>query len=205
MRYLRDANEGKGALCYLSGPITHDTSTTNWRPPVMNTLRERFGVSIFDPFSDPKQNKTDAIKAAKEAQDKQEVQRLVSGFVRKDLAVVDRSDFVLARFAYKHVYFPEDLVPELFCNDEVAMKPLARLLQVPTTGTIHEIINSDLYHKPTLLVSECGWWTLPEWLLGFIPTRYWFSSFEEVYDYLQDVDRGKHMNDDRWALVYGLV
>jgi hypothetical protein len=205
MRYLRDANEGKGALCYLSGPITHDTSTTNWRPPVMNTLRERFGVSIFDPFSDPKQNKTGAIKAAKEAQDKQEVQRLVSGFVRKDLAVVDRSDFVLARFAYKHVYFPEDLVPELFCNDEVAMKPLARLLQVPTTGTIHEIINSDLYHKPTLLVSECGWWTLPEWLLGFIPTRYWFSSFEEVYDYLQDVDRGKHMNDDRWALVYGLV
>jgi hypothetical protein len=205
MRYLRDANEGKGALCYLSGPITHDTSTTNWRPPVMNTLRERFGVSIFDPFSDPKQNKTGAIKAAKEAQDKQEVQRLVSGFVRKDLAVVDRSDFVLARFAYEMVYPTEAVERRLHNPLDIDLPCIPVLKQVPTTGTIHEIINSDLYHKPTLLVSEHGWWTLPEWLLGFIPTRYWFSSFEEVYEYLQDVDRGKHMNDDRWALLYGLV
>lgn len=196
MGYLRDANEGKGALCYLSGPITNDTSTTNWRPGVISVLQKQYGINVFDPFSDPKQHKVSEIAAAKKARDKQEVQRLVSGFVRKDLAKVDRSDFVLARFAYEQVYCK---------NQYLTFYPDPILRQVPTTGTIHEIINADLYHKPTLLVSQNGWWTLPEWLLGFIPTRYWFSSFEEVYEYLDKVDKGECKDDDRWALLYGLV
>jgi hypothetical protein len=214
MGYFRDANEGKGAMCYLSGPITNDTSTTNWRPGVISLLEDRYGIDVFDPFSDPKQHKVGDIAAAKKAKDKQEVQRIVSGFVRKDLGKIDRSDFVLARFAYENIYLPQDVEKFTIGSDfsrsgmlnQKKIYPIEpRLRQVPTTGTIHEIINADLYHKPTLLVSEHGWWTLPEWLLGFVPTRYWFSSFAEVYEYLDRVDKGDCKDDDRWAFLYGLV
>ncbi len=205
----------QSSKCYLSGAIDNDHTGVNWRPTVILELTTCFGIDVFDPFSDPKQNKGDAIKQAKDDRDKQRVQQLISGFVRKDLGVIDRSDFIISRIGFQDVYLPEDInnfeiTYEYFDEDDggtvasiASSKP--RRAQIPTTGTIHEIINSDLYHKPTLLVCEDGWWNLPSWLMGFIPTQYWFSSWNELYSYLQEVDDGKHQEDDRWHLVYGLV
>jgi hypothetical protein len=62
-----------------------------------------------------------------------------------------------------------------------------------------------LYHKPTLLVCELGAHMIPSWLIGFIPLRYLFGSWDELYRYLQEVDEGKHMADNRWAYVYKLI
>jgi hypothetical protein len=196
MGYLQNSR------CYLGGPIDNDLSTVNWRPPVIKELTNRFGINVFDPFNDPKQNKGGLIKQAKADRDKKRVQELVSGFVRKDLGVIDRSDFTISKFSYQDIYFPSDIFNE---DGTVHIPSKPSRIQVPTTGTVHEVVNADLYHKPSLLICEEGWWNLPSWLLGFVPTQYWFSSWDEVYSYLDKVDKGGFMDDDRWHLVYGLV
>jgi len=99
-------------------------------------------------------------------------------FVRKDLCMVDRADFVIA-------YLPQN---------------------VQTTGTVHEIINSNSAKKPTLLVtnadSKSG---IPLWYFGFIPEEFIFAGWDSLYDYLTEVDEGKHKKNRRWNLVHGLI
>lgn len=209
MGYLKDK------LCYLSGAIDYDSASTNWRTEVIKQLTEKFQIKIFDPFNDPKQSKGPQLKKAKADRNKEVIKEIVGGFVRKDLGMVDRSDFIISRIGFFDVYLPEDIKnfeidQKYFHEDDggsiLKIEPCKpRRMQIPTTGTIHEIINSDLYHKPTLLVCEEGWWNLPAWLLGFIPEQYWFSSWAELYDYLQKVDSGECKNDDRWHLAYGVV
>lgn len=205
----------KHSKCYLSGAIDNDYTSINWRVEPMQELKTRFGVEVFDPFSDPKQNKGPSIKEAKEQRDKELVQKLVSGFVRKDLGVVDRSDFIIARFGFHDVYYTSDVkdfdIQQDYYNEDDSgsiiriVPPKPRRIQIATTGTIHEVINADLYHKPTLLVCEEGWWNIPAWLLGFIPTQYWFSSWAELYCYLEKVDNGECQSDDRWHLTYKII
>ena len=43
------------------------------------------------------------------------------------------------------------------------------------------------------------------WYYGFIDHKYMFDGFEPLYDYLQEVDDGKHMDDFLWAMIYGLL
>jgi hypothetical protein len=204
-------NKLKNSHCYISGPIEQDVTTTNWRTEPTRILIERFKVNVFDPFADAKQIKTADIKKARQNKDMETLRQIGQGLVRKDLAEVDRADFIIARMAFEDVYYPSDFIKVSNSNPN-AMFEFVKILpekprrrQIPTTGTIHEIINSDLYHKPTLIVCEEGKEFLPTWLIGFVPLRYLFSSWQECYDYLEEVNNGVHTQDDRWAYVYGLV
>ena len=181
-------------------------ATENWRIKPIEYLTNKFGIHMFDPNADPKQQKSYQLKEAKAQGDWETVKKVASGFVRKDLAQIDRSDFIIARFAYDKVYYESDF--------EVMEGPVftirynksgPHLRQVPTTGTIHEIVNSDLYHKPTLLICELGIQYIPTWLFGFVPLRYLFGSWDDLYKYLEKVDAGECQDDTRWNYVYGLV
>jgi hypothetical protein len=201
MGYLKDSN------CYLSGAIEADKSKENWRLKPIDELITRFQINVFDPHADPKQGKAEELALAKKNKDLKAIHDITAGFVRKDLAQIDRSDFLIGHFSYEQIYYLHDLkdfVPDLF-NPGRFIAPEPHLRQIPTTGTIHEVINSDLYHKPTLLVCELGAHMIPSWLIGFIPLRYLFGSWDELYIYLQEVDEGKHMSDNRWAYVYKLI
>ena len=166
----------KGKTCYLSGAIEHSEGP-NWRISPKEIFANEFKVNIFDPFEDPKQQWSDALKEAKNNNDYEEMRRISKCFVRKDLCLVDRSDFLIAYLPYK----------------------------VPTTGTIHEIINSSNAKKPTLLVSNGNKASIPLWLWGFIPHEVMFGCWEDLYTYLREVDAGKHKDNNRWAFIYGLV
>jgi hypothetical protein len=203
----------KDSKCYLSGAIEHDKCGTNWRPAVIQELSQRFGVNVFDPFGDPKQKMGPRLKDAKERGDLKAMQEIASKFVRKDLGEVDRSDFIISRIAYEHVCYQDDTYQFMLANERyIAYDPLGsipslpwRLRQVPTTGTIHEIINSDLYHKPTLVICEEGAHNIPAWLIGFLPLQYLFGSWKQLYDYLEEVNSGACADDKRWELVYGSI
>jgi nucleoside 2-deoxyribosyltransferase len=65
---------------------------------------------------------------ARDNKDYDTMAKIAKGFLRKDLSLVDRTDFLIANLPYK----------------------------VPTTGTTHEIINSVNAKKPTMLVCEQG-------------------------------------------------
>jgi hypothetical protein len=165
------------ARLYLSGPIEHSTDSFNWRTEPTKVLTERFKVDLFDPFSDPKQQWLPALKEARDRKDFAEMSRIARSFVRKDLGKVDRSDILIAYLPYK----------------------------VATTGTHHEIITSVNSKKPTLLVCPQGVEFIPLWYFGIVPTEVMFGSWEALYDYLDSVNRGEQVHNNRWAFVYGLV
>ena len=160
---------------YLSGPI--EFGTENWRTEPKKVLNEEFGINIFDPFEDQKQQWLPSVHKARIENNYEEMARIAKQFVRKDLCLVDRSDALIAYLPYK----------------------------VPTTGTHHEIINSVNAKKPTLLICPQGKSLIPIWYYGFIPHEAMFGSWEEAYTYLRDVENGKYKNNNRWSYVYGLV
>jgi nucleoside 2-deoxyribosyltransferase len=170
MNYLKDKR------LYLSGGIQYSTNL-NWRTPVIKQLAEEFGINVFDPFSDPKQQKASLLKQAQGNRDFDEMTRIARAFVRKDLSWIDRADLVCAQVG-----------------------------TTKTCGTYHEIFNSNNAKKPTLLVSEDGdKVTIPLWLYGVIPHTAMFNNWEELYSHLREVNAGKHMENNRWWFIYGMV
>ncbi len=167
-----------GSRCYLSGPIENDTAEGhNWRDNPRDVLVNQFEIDLFDPFADPKQQWVPILTRARQEKNYEIMRKVAKRFVRKDLAMVDRADFVVAYLPYK----------------------------VPTTGTHHEIIMSNNNKKPTLLVCPQGKEFAPLWYYGFIPHELIFSSWEDLYRYLDEVNLGLHTNNDRWGFAYGLV
>lgn len=167
-----------GRRCYLSGPIEQqDPDALNWRTEPLRRLSEEFELDMFDPFSDPKQARWEEIVKAKADKNYEELREIARDFVRKDLGKVDRSDILIAYCPYK----------------------------VPTTGTTHEVINANDRKKPTLLVCPEGKINVPLWYYGFVPLEFMFSSWEELYSYLHEVNAGLHIDQYRWSFVYGLI
>jgi len=162
-----------GRRVYLGGPIEHQDGH-DWRTPVMAKLVNDFGLKVFDPNEDPKQALRERIVYYKENELWDALVEIVKEFVHVDLTIVDRADFIIQHVPYK----------------------------VPTTGTVHEIINSNDRKKPTLLVCPQGIKCIPDWYFGFIKPRHMFGSWEDLYKYLGEVDRGEHMGDKRWFFVY---
>lgn len=170
------SNVLKGKRTYISGPIEYGSSGHNWRTAPTSILKDRFELEVFDPFADPKQQWVPQIQKARDAKDYDQIAKIAKCFVRKDLSLVDRSDFVIAYLPYK----------------------------VPTTGTHHEIINSNNAKKPTLLViDDRDISFLPIWYFGFIPKTCMFPNWEAVYVYLEEVQQGKHRDNNRWSFIYG--
>lgn len=167
----------KDTRAYLGGPIEHQ-SAADWRPGPISTFRERYGVNIFDPFADPKQQWVPRLQECRENKDFTGMAEIAKKFVRKDLAIVDRMDFLVAYLPHK----------------------------VPTTGTVHEIINANNRKIPTLLVTDRGSKEfVPAWYYGFIRHEFMFGSWDCLWKYLDEVDAGLHKANDRWAFVYGLI
>lgn len=166
----------KNKRLYLSGPIEHDSVDANWRTEPVKVLSEQFGIDVFDPFDDPKQKWTPMLVEARKNKDIEEMERICSMFVRKDLCMVDRADFIVA-------YLPKG---------------------VPTFGTTHEIISANNQKKPVILVCPDGWEYNPAWFFGFKKIIK-LSDWSNLYAYLQEVDDGKHKDNDRWAYTYGLI
>ncbi len=165
-----------GKRLYLAGPIEH-SSEHDWREEPKKILVEKFQINLFDPFADPKQVWVSPLNKARDEHDYETMTTIAKLFVHKDLAMVDRADLVIAYLPYK----------------------------VPTTGTIHEIINSANAKKPVLLVCPQGKNLIGAWFYGFIPHKMMFGSWEDLYIYLDEVNEGKHKDNKKWHFVYGMV
>ena len=175
-----DFNPLKYKRVYLSGPIEHATGGDGWRENLRNVLTDEFEVDLLDPHADEKQMWAKELHEAQKNCDYETMRRIARGFVRKDMAWVDRCDFLIAYLPYK----------------------------VATTGTHHEIIYASDAKKPTLLVCPEGKQYNPLWYYGFIGEKgddYMFGSWDELYDYLREVKDWKHTENFDWAFVYGLV
>ncbi len=96
---------------------------------------------------------------------------------------------------------PKDLTEVDHCDILIAKVDR----NIPTTGTVEEIVSAWRNHKVVLLVCERGKKFIPAWFFGYIPHKYMFGSWEDLYTYLFEVDRGYYKDDFRWAYIYGLI
>jgi len=164
----------KNRRVYIAGPIEFADHSKDWRGPVKQNLVDRFGLRVFDPIDDPKQEVRAKLNKAKEENDFETVSAIVHNFVRIDLSIVDRMDFLIA-------YLPHRL---------------------PTTGTVHEIVSANDAKKPVFIVCPQGKNKVPDWYFGFINHKFMFGHWENLYDYLIEVDEGRHKTNNRWTFVY---
>ena len=163
---------------YLSGPIEfEDTSKPDWRPPVIEVLSKRFGINVHDPSTDEKQGRAPLLVKALAEERYDDAEKIARLFVKKDLVLIDHSHFLIA-------YAPRG---------------------VATTGTpceTHYAVNAK---KPVFVVCEEGKRFAPRWYFGNLRHRYIYGSWDELYEYLQEVDDGKHKDNHRWWFVYEMI
>jgi hypothetical protein len=112
--------------------------------------------------------------SARDRKDFETMRAIAKIFVEKDLGIIDRMDFTISHVPHK----------------------------VPTIGTVHEIIVASNAKKPTLLVCPQGKHMAGLWYFGVIPHQHIFGSWNEVKDYLIEVDQKKHLEDRRWRFIY---
>jgi nucleoside 2-deoxyribosyltransferase len=166
-----------GKRAYLSGPIEMANHEHNWRTEPKKILSEKYGLNIFDPFDDPKQNRAGELYEARDAGNWDLVEEIAASFVAKDLSLVDRSDLLFANLPYK----------------------------VSTCGTHHEIINANNCKKPVLLICEDGVEKIPLWYRGFIKKEHMFGSWVEVYNFLDKIELGEMKNHKRWRFICDMI
>lgn len=162
---------------YLSAPIENESGSPHWRKDVAKVLTEEFGLTVFDPHADPKQQWAPVLYEARKNKDFDTITKHASDFVSKDLSLVDRSDFLITYLPYK----------------------------VSTVGTHHETIYADERKKVTIIMCPEGLEFIPFWYFGIVNKKYMFDKWNDVYNYLREVNAGIHKNDKRWSFVYGLI
>jgi hypothetical protein len=164
----------EGKKVYVGGPIEFDNNAYNWREPLKTFLKEELKLLVFDPLDDSKQSAQPDLLAARDRKDYDEMRTIAKIFVEKDLGLVQRMDFTISHIPHK----------------------------IPTTGTVHEIVTSVNAKNPTLLVCPQGKHMAGLWYFGMIPHQHIFGSWDDVMNYLREVDEGKHSDDRRWRFVY---
>lgn len=163
MKYLN------GKTVYLCGNIkgASDDGVT-WRDDISNNLK-KLGINVIDPC---KKNSTMAeIGSAKQyftdvakREDWKTLKEEFWPIVRWDLKGIDRSDFIIFN------YDPT----------------------VPTVGSIHELVVATYEKKPILLKYDTSQLDhFNPWMATFIKESHFFSTWEKMADYLEEVDNGK--------------
>lgn len=150
-----------------------------WRNKFKDSLRET-GIITYDPYCKPFESDFDEdiethnrLKRQRANGDLEAVKKHMKSVVRADLSMVDRADCIVCF-----------LQPD-----------------IPTYGTIHEIVMANQLRKPIFIAVEGGVKNTPLWLLGLLPLDSFFNSIEDIVQELKKLDSGqKPMDYSRWRI-----
>lgn len=170
-------NRLKNQRCYLAGAMDRvvDRGST-WRDNISPFL-ESLGVVVFNPLKKPSNiGKEDSEVAAYKKQLKSqkkydELSKIMKTIRSIDLRLVDISDFLIV-------------------NLDIDTHPC---------GTLEEIFWANRQKKPILIHMEQGKNHAPDWLFGTIPHNFIFDSWQELKDYLLDINNNIVDNKERWC------
>jgi nucleoside 2-deoxyribosyltransferase len=172
MKYLN------GKTAYLCGPIFGVLDDgKNWREFVSARLK-KMSIQV----SNPCDKKT--LGSSEVAGDKKKFKRIIMQedwgkikeefwpIIRYDLRSVDKCDFVIFN------YTPD----------------------VPMVGTVHELVVSNFEKKPILLkYDKSKLDQFNPWMCVFIKKHHFFSEWDGMFEYLEDVNNGK-LDTSLWVL-----
>ncbi len=168
----------KGTKTYLIGPMQYGNGR-QWREDMADFLKS-IGVTYFDPYKKPfinapeeDENTHARLFSLMESGEFDEVAEHFKKVRSFDLSMVDRSDFIVC-----------------YLNPSV-----------PTYGTVEELSWAVRMKRPIFVVVEGGKAKTPLWVMGMIPHKYIYNSFDEVKKVLTNIDNGvKSIDSDRWRL-----
>jgi nucleoside 2-deoxyribosyltransferase len=154
----------------------------SWRDKITIGLK-RLGIICLDPTKETFCNTSaesmdvrDKLIKMRESGidgDYEKVQKVMTAIVRKDLRLVDISDFIICF-----------LTPES-----------------PTYGTTHELVNAAMDKKPILFVMR-DWKKVPLWLLRYVNKKDIFPDIDSILNYLSDINDNKIVLDEaKWKLL----
>jgi hypothetical protein len=174
MNYLKDK-----AVYLCGGMSAYKDSGMGWRDEVKPILTNRFGIHVYDPTH------KEVVGAAEIGESKEKFRKLIleekwvelkEAFdlvVRWDLRAVDKADFLIV-----------DYDPTIH-----------------TVGTIHELVLASSQKKPILVKYQKAHLSkVNPWMSILIRPEHFFSEWDDLFAYLQQVDEG-HVNSDYWSIV----
>jgi hypothetical protein len=147
---------------YLAGPIDRaEDHGVGWREDISPFLRS-IGVQIFNPCNKPINigleniEKREYRQKLKQEQKYDELSKEIKLLRIIDLAMVDKSDFIIA-------YIDTD---------------------IHLTGTYEEIFWANRLKRPILICCKRGKVDIPDWLFGVLPHQFFFDTWTDLKQYL---------------------
>ena len=164
--------------CTVIGPMQYADGTI-----IRNYFKQELGalgITVFDHYNNPFEGslKEDPatykhIKSLIEQEKYDEVAAFKS-IRNHDLALIDRSDFIICHY-----------VPG-----------------IQTCGTHEECFLANSCKKPIFYITEGGKKLTPIWMFWTLPHRYIYNNKEEVMNVIKKIDSGEIVADsDRWRLL----
>lgn len=165
--------------CYLIGCMQY-TDGRKWRDEIKESL-DQMNITVFDPYSKPFVIDIDEGEAVKkqlyqllDEEKYDEVVRMFKKIRSYDLSMVDKSDFIICH-----------IQPD-----------------VPTFGTVEELVTAVRMKRPVFIFIEGGKKKCPLWLFGMVPHSYIYNSMDEVLTQLKKIDCGEiEIDNNRWKLL----
>lgn len=170
-------NKLNGSTCYLVGAM--DRVKDNgivWRENITPFLKN-LGIFVLNPCNKPIDVGLENIenrqnrKILKENGNFEKVAKEMKLIRAIDLRMTDRSDMIIANID----------------------------TDVHACGTYEEIFWANRMKKPILIHCENGIQNLPDWLFGVLPYQFFFDSWENLKQYVLDIDNGEQTEQHkRW-------
>lgn len=168
----------KNKMVYLCGPISGASDDgENWRELVSIRLK-KMNIRVSNPCVKKTRGSSEVGEDKKKfrsliMQEKwEDIKEEFWPIVRFDLRSVDKCDFLIFN------YIPE----------------------IPTAGSIHELVVANFEKKPILLKYDKS--KLDEfnpWICVFIKNHHFFSEWDDLFSYLEEVNRGK-LDTSLWVI-----
>lgn len=170
-------NRLKNQRVYLAGAMDRVADRgVGWRSLITPFLQE-LGVTVFNPLNKPsdlgsEDEDTHKKKTILKSQGKyDELSDMMKTIRAVDLRLVDISDFLVVNLD----------------------------LNTHPCGTLEEIFLANRSKKPVIVRMEQGKANVPDWLFGTLPHSMFFSTWEEVREYLRQINNNPEVNcEGRW-------
>lgn len=165
---------------YLAGNLENaNTNTNTWRDYIKDELKS-LNITFLSPlehmFTDDMPEDEDnqfTVKTLRANGDFDAVHLHMKKIIRKDLRLVDISDFFIFNIDIK----------------------------TPTYGTMHELVLASQQRKP-VFISVGNKHQCPLWIMGLFSHKYIYNNVEEIVNILKEIDCGKvSINNNRWRLL----
>lgn len=174
------------SCCYISGGMDRvPDGGVQWRSWITPKLQE-MGIGVLNPcdkpidFAHETHDFRERISLLKEEGKYEQVRELMKPVCAVDLRLVDIAHFIILKLD----------------------------VDIHLAGSYHEIVVAIGQKKPVLVMCEKGIHNIPNWWFGVIPYQMFFDNWDNLFEYLKQVDNGEaeHLNRWRflnWEKVYG--